>query len=235
MAAPALSPRVAAGERLRFTGYGFPGANAPRQGKGPAHDIYPELDIKWPKHTYRRLWGWFFAPILRLVNVNQVPCENESWRGGHRLPGIFGGAPAPGQPVRRPQGQGQSFLYGNYRRWPVAIGEWQSRLWYFHGTLPKNRLQLAWYWFVYWGISRWLGEYNFSQQDMSVMPMQYYDKPEMLSITDQEVVHWRRLVVTKHFGGRNAPFEFGRMGGLTRRGDDAGEPNIESAETQPVA
>ena len=32
--------------------------------------------------------------------------------------------------------------------------------------------------------------------------------PEKLSGTDAEVVQWRRLVVTKHFGGRDAEFEY---------------------------
>ena len=54
---------------------------------------------------------------------------------------------------------------------------------------------------------RWLVEYNFSQQDMSVMENQRYDWPEKLSGTDAEVVQWRRLVVTKRFGGRDAEFD----------------------------
>jgi len=37
---------------------------------------------------------------------------------------------------------------------------------------------------------------------------QRYDTPEKLSGTDAEVIQWRRLVVTKHFGGRDAPFEY---------------------------
>jgi hypothetical protein len=37
---------------------------------------------------------------------------------------------------------------------------------------------------------------------------QSYDSPEMLSITDLEVVQWRRLVVTKHLGGRDAKFQY---------------------------
>ena len=37
---------------------------------------------------------------------------------------------------------------------------------------------------------------------------QRYDTPEKLSGTDAEVIQWRRLVVTKEFGGRNAPFEY---------------------------
>ena len=60
---------------------------------------------------------------------------------------------------------------------------------------------------LYWSLYRWLVEYNFSQQDMSVMENQRFDWKEKLSGTDAEVIQWRRLVVTKHVGGRSAAFE----------------------------
>jgi hypothetical protein len=40
------------------------------------------------------------------------------------------------------------------------------------------------------------------------MVNQRYDAPERLSGTDAEVIQWRRLVVTRHYGGREAPFEY---------------------------
>ena len=43
---------------------------------------------------------------------------------------------------------------------------------------------------------------------MRVMEDQRYDWPEKLSGTDAEVVQWRKLVVTKHYGGRNAKFDY---------------------------
>ena len=46
---------------------------------------------------------------------------------------------------------------------------------------------------------------------MSVMLHQVWDAPEKLSGTDAEVVQWRKLVVTKHFGGRNAPFQVDKV------------------------
>jgi len=61
---------------------------------------------------------------------------------------------------------------------------------------------------AYAAIHRWIIEYNFSRQDERVMINQRYDTPEKLSSTDAEVIQWRRLVVTKHFGGRDAPFEY---------------------------
>ena len=96
---------------------------------------------------------------------------------------------------------------GLYTRQTVPVDEWLTRVWYHHYMLPKNSLHKAWIWFNYFTIGRWLSEYNFSQQDMSVMLHQSYDAPEKLSGTDAEVVQWRKLVVTKHFGGRDAPFQ----------------------------
>jgi hypothetical protein len=67
---------------------------------------------------------------------------------------------------------------------------------------------------MYATLWRWVIEYNFSRQDEAVMLHQRYDTPEKLSGTDAEVIQWRRLVVTKHFGGRNAPFEYRNPDGL---------------------
>jgi hypothetical protein len=63
-------------------------------------------------------------------------------------------------------------------------------------------------------VRRWIIEYNFSRQDEAVMLHQRYDTPEKLSGTDAEVIAWRRLVVTKHQGGRDAPFEYRNPDGL---------------------
>src|SRR5262249_1885090 len=57
----------------------------------------------------------------------------------------------------------------------------------------------------YAAVHRWIIEYNFSRQDERVMINQRYDTPEKLSSTDAEVIQWRRLVVTRHFGGRHPP------------------------------
>jgi hypothetical protein len=43
---------------------------------------------------------------------------------------------------------------------------------------------------------------------------QRYDTPEKLSGTDAEVIQWRRLVVTRHVGGRDAPFDYHNPGGM---------------------
>ena len=43
---------------------------------------------------------------------------------------------------------------------------------------------------------------------------QRYDTPEKLSGTDAEVIQWRKLVVTRHYGGRDAPFDYRNPDGL---------------------
>jgi hypothetical protein len=67
---------------------------------------------------------------------------------------------------------------------------------------------------LYFALRRWVIEYNFSRQDERVMLNQRYDTPEKLSATDAEVIQWRRLVVTKHLGGRRARFEYRNPDGL---------------------
>jgi phenylpropionate dioxygenase-like ring-hydroxylating dioxygenase large terminal subunit len=177
--------------------------------------VYPE-GWKWPKHRFRRFWRQLFGPFMYMLQVRTPQMTQEwKWTGGHRLPGIFGGAsttpppPKTGFALTRALGQqGGAGLYGIYRRQVVAVDEWTTRVWYHHGTLPRNKLELAWFAFVYFSWGRWTSEYNFSQQDMSVMLNQVYDAPEKLSGTDAEVVAWRKLVVTKHFGGRNFPYAY---------------------------
>lgn len=227
------------GQRPFFTGNGFrsgsvgrprapsrSNGNNVRSGSGRApgstsgQDVYPQ-GWRWPKHRYRRLWSWFFSPVLNLLSIPQGPIrDTQRWGSGHRLPGMFrasGGAAPPGSqrpmnPLRRLlTASGGGSLFGLYTRQVVPVDDWLTRVWYYHYTRPRNRFHRLWIWFNYFTLGRWTSEYNFSQQDMSVMLNQRFDLPEKLSGTDAEVVQWRRLVVTKHFGGRDYPFEQGRI------------------------
>ena len=67
-------------------------------------------------------------------------------------------------------------------------------------------MQKLWYQFLFNIFYKWDGHYLFSAQDGSVMPNQKWNVKEMLSPTDFGIVQWRKLVVTKHFGGRNSKF-----------------------------
>jgi phenylpropionate dioxygenase-like ring-hydroxylating dioxygenase large terminal subunit len=206
LASPVHMPRGATGAKIAFTGNGFKSAVPPR-GATPPQDHYPNGWV-WPKTRYRRYWAWIFNPFFSSTHVPAPPIKNDWWGLGHRLPGMFrAGGGVTRTPDGRPIRPRTGGLFGQYTRWPVAVEPWRCRVWYFHTTQPKNRLQQTRDWLLYWTTYRWLVEYNFSQQDMSVMENQRFDWKEKLSGTDAEVIQWRRLVVTKHFGGRAAKFE----------------------------
>ncbi|ETX02939.1 MAG: hypothetical protein ETSY1_01890 [Candidatus Entotheonella factor] len=194
------SRRGATGEHPIFVGNGFSGDpqatyyTEPQ----PPQDEYPQFGWKWPKTNYRRLWTWFFQPFVEYAR-KQIPRPKTAWWGtGHRLPGMFR----------------TLFAYDLYTRQTVPIDETHTRLWYFHYLRPRHQVQRIWRTLLYKTLHKWIIEYNFSMQDMSVMRNQVYDAPEKLSGTDAEVIQWRRLVVTKHFGGRHAPFEHHNPEGL---------------------
>lgn len=209
LASPIHMPRGAQGSNIAFTGNGFKGvglrgANVPPP---PAQDTYPNGWV-WPRTRYRRFWYWLFSPFFRLTNVAPPATSSDWWGTGHRLPGMFrAGVPvmrdAKGKRVRPRTGG----LFGLYTRWPVPVEDWLTRVWYFSNTRPTSRFERMKDWLIYWTTYRWLVQYNFSQQDMSVMENQDWTSPEKFSGTDGEIIQWRRLVVTKHYGGRNAEFQ----------------------------
>ena len=106
------------------------------------------------------------------------------------------------------------FAYDLYTRMCVPVEAKLTRVWYYHYLRPSSALARVWQRALYVLLHRWIVEYNFSRQDERVMLNQRYDTPEKLSATDAEVIQWRRLVVTKHYGGRDAPFEYRNPGGL---------------------
>jgi phenylpropionate dioxygenase-like ring-hydroxylating dioxygenase large terminal subunit len=214
------------GARPFYTGYGFllgggrrrvgPGAPPPSMGARQQKQSDYGDGRRWPKHLYRRYWRWFFKPLFYLLGAQGPTMKQERWLSGHQLPGMVHGG--RGEPPRgkkpflllRPwkQSGDANISFGLYTRYTVPVEEWLTRVWYMHPVVKKNPLIFAWNWFVYWTWARWSCDYNFSQQDMSVMLNLRYDTPEKLSVTDAEVIQWRKLVVTKHFGGREYPFEY---------------------------
>ena len=205
---PTLAPRATLeSTSARYSGNGFVYAGSRIQNRqfSPPQDHYPN-GWKWPKHQFRRWWAWLFLPLFSLTRVPAPPpVDSELWGHDLHLPGMarVGALKPPGQ--RRFRFGGGGFL-GRMTRQVIAVEPNLTRLWYFHYTRPSNWLQRAWHKLLYNLFYRWAGEYNFSAQDGSVMPNQRWDWPEMLSPTDFGVVQWRKLVVTKHFAGRNAGF-----------------------------
>ncbi|MCZ6887440.1 MAG: aromatic ring-hydroxylating dioxygenase subunit alpha [Gammaproteobacteria bacterium] len=198
-------PRGASGAKIAFTGNGFKSTVA--RADSPPQDHY-ENGLVWPKRRIRRYWAWFFRWFFSRTHVPAPAPESDWWGTGHRLPGMFRAGFSP--PRTTPDGKRvrpmSGGLFGLYTRWPVAVDDWLTRVWYFSKTRPASKFERIKDWILYWTTYRWLVQYNFSQQDMSVMENIDYESPERLSNTDGEIVQWRRLVVTKHVGGRNAKF-----------------------------
>jgi phenylpropionate dioxygenase-like ring-hydroxylating dioxygenase large terminal subunit len=203
---PGLAPRATVeSTNARFSGNGFMYSGPRAAQTFAAHDAYPS-GLKWPKHRFRKMWAWFFVPFFSYTRVPAPPAKNPDWWGSDlHLPGMarVGYTRAPGQGRLRFGGGG--FL-GKMTRQVIAVEPDLTRLWYFHYTQPANWVQKQWHKLLYRLFYKWAGELSFSAQDGSVMPNQLWDTPEMLSPTDFGVVQWRKLVVTKHFAGRNGKF-----------------------------
>ncbi len=192
--------RGAQGEHPIFVGNGFGGdvaeSNYMRQNPRPGRlRRRPQV----AEDNYRRLWTWLTQPLADRARRHIPPPRSARWCGGHHLPGMFRA----------------EFGWDLYTRMCVPVEEHLTRVWYYHCTRPKTALGRIWERLVYAALHRWIIEYNFSRQDERVMLNQRYDTPEKLSGTDAEVIQWRRLVVTKQFGGRDAPFEYKNPDGLS--------------------
>jgi phenylpropionate dioxygenase-like ring-hydroxylating dioxygenase large terminal subunit len=192
--------RGAQGEHPFFVGNGFGGdvAESNYVRRSAQFDLYPN-GWRWPKTNYRRLWTWFMRPLVERARRHIPPPTTARWCAGHHLPGMFRA----------------EFAYDLYTRMCVPVTENLTRVWYYHYTRPRGTLGRFWQRALYYGLHRWVVEYNFSRQDERVMLNQRYDSPEKLSGTDAEVIQWRRLVVTKHYGGRDAPFEYRNPDGIS--------------------
>jgi phenylpropionate dioxygenase-like ring-hydroxylating dioxygenase large terminal subunit len=172
-----------------WAGNGFSGERT----TGPVRAYFPSVGGYWPSTNWRPKWNKLFSWYLnRAKRTRQIEWEPQ-WDWGHHLPGMF----RTGRPV-----------FDHYSRHCVAVDEKNTRLWYFHTAPGKTAWQRIWHTIEYNLIIRFLHDKQFSKQDVDPMVNQRYDTPESLSITDMEVVQWRRLLVTKHFGGRNAKFRF---------------------------
>lgn len=156
------------------------GRRGPRGGRdGPYQRFFPQLGAVWPKHRWRLLWTWIFAPIFKRYNaLPPWDCPHE-WSHGHHLPCMYRGV----------------HKQDMYTRNSVPVTENLSRQIYFKATRRKTRLGRLWervYFTLFW---RWSMITNFSIQDYRAVSFQRYDTPEHLSPTDLHEVYWRRLVL----------------------------------------
>ncbi len=163
----------------------------PATGEAQAQLYYPGIGY-WPKHRWRRLWGWVYDGIVRMRRKarQKRPFQNDLNWEGVTLPGI----------VR------SNHTTHMYTRWPVAVDKDMTRVYYAFSTRPSNvwgriydRLTFSLY-------LNWMLFFNFSDQDHDAMRSSRYQYPEYLSSTDNCVVMLRRLV-TEHGRGVKKPVE----------------------------
>lgn len=144
-------------------------------------DYYPLLGVKWPAHRWRLAWTWVFDLADRVRRKFRQPYRaSEEWGMGQHLPSI----------VR--------INYGThmYSRWAVPVDEEHTRMFYFHSArrptwLGRLHERLQWHLFHNWAMNK-----NFSEQDSPGAIDLYYDRPERLSISDQQTIAWRKMVLS---------------------------------------
>ncbi|HLY67670.1 MAG TPA: Rieske 2Fe-2S domain-containing protein [Chloroflexota bacterium] len=147
----------------------------------PYQDFFPLLGEKWPKHRWRLLWSWFFEWADRVRYKFRPPYQvSEEWGTGQHLPSV----------VR--------LNYGThmYTRWAIPVNENETRMFYFHaakrGTwIGRLHERLQWSLFHNWAMNK-----NFSEQDSPGAIELYYDRPERLSVSDQQTIEWRKMLLS---------------------------------------
>lgn len=149
--------------------------------KRPYQDYFPLLGAKWPQTKYRFAWTWIFDLGAKVrSHFRPVYRVSEEWGTGQHLPSV----------VR--------LNYGThmYTRWCIPVSENVTRMLYFHASRRPTllgRIHEAIQWFVF---HNWAMNKNFSEQDSPGAIDLYYDRPERLSISDQQTIEWRKMLLS---------------------------------------
>lgn len=184
-------PRRVGPHRLAAGGFRDGGLGRPKSDR-PYQDFYPLLGAQWPKHKWRFAWTWFFM-WYKQVEAKWRPMQkvSEEWGTGQHLPSI----------VR--------LNYGThiYTRWAVPADANTTRNFYFHAAKRGSAIGKFHEW-AYWRFWRnWAMNKNFSEQDKPGAINLRYDLPERLSITDQQTIEWRKMVLTARGMPGYTPYE----------------------------
>jgi len=150
-------------------------------GSRPYQDYYPLLGHKWPAHRWRLLWTWIFSLGDRVRSKFRPPFQvSEEWGTGQHLPSV----------VR--------LNYGThmYTRWAVPVTEHETRMFYFHAARRATWIGRVHEWLQWHLFHNWAMNKNFSEQDSPGAIDLYYDRPERPSISDQQTIEWRKLVLS---------------------------------------
>jgi phenylpropionate dioxygenase-like ring-hydroxylating dioxygenase large terminal subunit len=151
-----------------------------RKGR-PYQEYYPLLGRKWPEHRWRYLWTWAFEWGDRVRAKFRPPFQvSEEWGTGQHLPSA----------VR--------LNYGThmYTRWAIPVTENETRMFYFHAARRATWLGRVHEWLQWNLFHNWAMNKNFSEQDGPGAIDLYYDRPERPSISDQQTIEWRKMVLS---------------------------------------
>ncbi|HLQ34404.1 MAG TPA: Rieske 2Fe-2S domain-containing protein [Chloroflexota bacterium] len=147
----------------------------------PYQDYYPLLGRKWPTHRWRLLWTWFFEWTDRVRAKFRPPFQvSEEWGTGQHLPSV----------VR--------LNYGThmYTRWAIPVRENETRMFYFHAARRGTWVGRVHEWLQWNLFHNWAMNKNFSEQDSPGAIDLYYDRPERPSVSDQQTIEWRKMVLS---------------------------------------
>jgi len=151
------------------------------------------LGVKWPAHRWRFLWTWIFSTADKVRGKFRQPFRvSEEWGTGQHLPSA----------VR--------LNYGThmYTRWCIPVTENQTRMFYFHAARRATWLGKVHEWAQWHLWHNWAMNKNFSEQDSPGGIHIYYDRPERPSVSDQQTIEWRKLVLSApELNLRKAPRE----------------------------
>jgi phenylpropionate dioxygenase-like ring-hydroxylating dioxygenase large terminal subunit len=147
----------------------------------PYQDYFPLLGARWPKHRWRLMWTWFFEWCDRIRYKFRRPFQiSDEWGTGQHLPSV----------VR--------LNYGThmYTRWAIPVTENETRMFYFHVArratwLGRLHERVQWTLFHNWAMNK-----NFSEQDSPGAIDLYYDRPERMTVSDQQTIEWRKLLLS---------------------------------------
>ena len=83
-----------------------------------------------------------------------------------------------------------------YTRWAVPVTEHETRMFYFHAARRATWIGRVHEWLQWHLFHNWAMNKNFSEQDSPGAIELYYDRPERLSVSDQQTIEWRKMVLS---------------------------------------
>jgi len=83
-----------------------------------------------------------------------------------------------------------------YTRWAIPVRENETRMFYFHAARRGTWVGRVHEWLQWNLFHNWAMNKNFSEQDSPGAIDLYYDRPERPSVSDQQTIEWRKMVLS---------------------------------------